>query len=137
MIQVRMIHTWEEKERLSQYVTVRCPHQSRISSSKAYGLLKWDVVFGSNWLIQFIMPAVKLSISVFYLGFLQYLIYLEFRFLEGKKSTNFWCTKSWILFTYLFSVLEIKPRLSGTPEKYFTIEPRPQFNNLNYDNKTH
>lgn len=45
-----------------------------------------------------------------------------------------------ILFTYVFSVfsvLEIKLRPSGTPEKYFTIEPHPQFKNLNYDNKTH
>lgn len=87
--------------------------------------------------MQFIMPEVKLSINVFYLGLLQYLIYLELRFLEGEKKYKFLMYKllDFILFTYLFSVLEIKPRLSGTPEKYFTIEPHPQFKNLNYDNK--
>lgn len=64
-------------------------HQSRISSSHAYRLPRWNVIFRSNWLIQFIMPEVKLAIRVFYLGLLQYLIYLELRFPEGKKKYKF------------------------------------------------
>lgn len=110
MIQVGMIYTWEEKEN-SANMLMSAALQSRISSSHAYGLLKWNVIFGSNWLIQFIMPEVKLSISVFYPGFLQYLIYLELRFLEGKKKVQIFDVQSpWFYFIYLriFSIFSAR-----------------------------
>lgn len=139
MIQVGMIYTWEEKEKLSQYVNVCCPssvtHQFipclRTSQVKCY---LW------KWLINTVYYARSKTVHKCILPWLFTISYLPRAQIPGrKKKYKFLMYKvlDFILFTYLFSVLEIKPRPSGTPEKYFTIEPHPQFKNLNYDNKTH
>lgn len=110
MIQVGMIYPWEEEERLGQYVNVRCPSSVTHQFIHAYGLPRWNVIFRSNWLIQFIMPEVKLAIRVFYLGLLQYLIYLELRFPEGKKKVQIFDVQSpWFYFPTYFQCFRSNP----------------------------
>lgn len=97
-------------------------HQSRISSSHAYGLPRWNVIFRSNWLIQFIMPEVKLAIRVFYLGLLQYLIYLELRFPEGKKKVQIFDVQSpWFYFPTYFQCFRSNPGFQALQKSTFPL----------------
>lgn len=110
MIQVGMIYPWEEKERLGQYVSVRYPSSVTHQFIPCLRTSQVKFIFGSNWLIQFIMPEVKLSIRVFYLGLLQYLIYLELRFPGGKKkSTNFDVQSPWFYLPTYFQCFRSNP----------------------------
>lgn len=107
MIQVGMIYPWEEKERLGQYVSVRYPSSVTHQFIPCLRTSQVKFIFGSNWLIQFIMPEVKLSIRVFYLGLLQYLIYLELRFPEGKKKVQILMYKVLdFIYLLIFSALD-------------------------------
>lgn len=107
MIQVGMIYPWEEKERLGQYVSVRYPSSVTHQFLPCLRTSQVKFIFGSNWLIQFIMPEVKLSIRVFYLGLLQYLIYLELRFPGGKKKVQILMYKVLdFIYLLIFSALD-------------------------------